>query len=256
MPNHISIGPLTFYFYGLIIAASIYFGWVLAKKRASLYKVPKGIFDDPILLVPLALGIIGARTYHILDYWDFYSQNPRSIFYLANGGLGIWGGLLGIFIGFFIICKVKKLNFLSVLDLVSPSLLLAQVIGRVGNFINQEGFGPPTTKFWGVFIEPSRRPDQFAGFSYFHPTFFYEAILDGIFLLALLYLAKKLKFRGQIFALYLIFYSAARFIAEFWRIDTWSIGQFKVAHLLSTLTFLIGISMFLLISQKRGLDIN
>lgn len=251
---NISLGPLTFHMYGLIIGVAILLGWYLAKKRAYLSKIPKNFFDDPILLIPLVLGIIGARLYHVVHYWSYYKTDPSQVLAITNGGLGIWGGLAGIFIGCSILAKIRRINLLSLLDLITPSLLLAQAIGRIGNFINQEGFGPPTNLPWGVLIDPKNRPSQFLNDSYFHPTFFYEAALDLMFLTVLLKVTTKLKI-GQTFALYLIFYSLGRFIVEFWRIDTWTTGTIKMAHLLSVLTFVLGI-WFFLIKSSKPLTIN
>lgn len=252
LPRSFEIGPFTIHLYGVIIAIAIFVGWYIAKKRAAIYKIPRNLFDDPILLLPLILGIIGARAYHVADYWSFYSASPLSIINISAGGLGIWGSLVGIFLGFWLVAKVKRIDFISLLDLASPALLLGQAIGRIGNYINQEAFGPPTNLPWGVFIESQNRPIQFKSATHFHPTFFYEAILDFIFFFILLTISKKLKVKGQLFALYLIFYSTGRFIAEFWRIDTATIGTFKVAHLLSLAAFLLGIWLFA--RQKRGLD--
>lgn len=252
--NQINIGPLTFHLYGLIIAAAIYLGYILAKSRAH-HTIPKRIFDDPILVIPLVLAIIGARAYHVLDYWRLYQNNPISIFYISQGGLGIWGALIGAFVGFFIVAKVKKLSLLPVLDLVSPSVILGQAIGRIGNFVNQEGFGPPTDKPWGVYIELQNRPVQFSTSTHFHPTFFYEAILDAVIFIVLIKFANKTKIPGQVFALYLILYSTGRFIAEFWRIDTATVGTIKVAQLLSAITFMIGVFIFLHsknLTNKKG----
>lgn len=244
MINQIHIGPLTFHLYGLIIAVAIAVGYYLAKERAKLYRIDLKLFDNPILILPLILAIIGARAYHVLDYWRLYQNNPISIFYISQGGLGVWGALIGAFVGFFIVAKVKKLSLLPVLDLVSPSVILGQSIGRIGNFINQEGFGPPTDKPWGVYINTQNRPAQFSTSNHFHPTFFYEAILDFIFFVVLITFAKKVKKEGQVFALYLIFYSISRFIAESWRIDTWTIGVVKIAHAISLFVFIIGLLLF------------
>ncbi|MBI2594177.1 prolipoprotein diacylglyceryl transferase [Candidatus Curtissbacteria bacterium] len=244
IPRSVEIGPFILHLYGLIIAASIYLGWFLARKRAAAYKIPRHFFDDPILIIPLILGIAGARLYHVVDYWNIYSHDLISILFINRGGLAIWGGILGAAIGFLIVAKIKKLEALTVLDLAAPSLLLGQAIGRVANFVNQEGFGPPTTLPWAVYIEPPNRPPQFSNFAHFHPTFFYEAILNLIFFLLLLYFAKNLKGRGQAFALYLIFYSIARFITEFWRIDTAVLVEVKVAHIISIFAFTIGLLLF------------
>ena len=252
------MGPFSIHLYGLIIALAIYAGLWLAKRRAKIYAVAKDNFEDPILLIPLIFALVGARIYHVLDYWSLYSKNLISIFYITNGGLGIWGALLGTILGFWIVAKIKKINFLTICDLAGPPLLLGQAIGRIGNWINQEGFGPPTNSPWGVSISPQNRPNQYLSFSKFHPTFFYEAALDAIFLALLLYLEKrslkkghKLLIHGQLFSLYLICYSISRAVVEFWRIDTATIGQIKVAHVLSLITFLAGTYIFLHISKAK-----
>lgn len=244
IPPKVSIGPLTINLYGVIIAVAIYIGWLIAKKRASLSQIPKSLFDDPILVIPLIFGIIGARLYHVSDFWSFYKTDLQSILFIWNGGLGILGGLLGVFLGFWLVSKIRKINFLSLLDLASPSVLLGQAIGRFGNFVNQEAFGPPTSLPWGVYIDPVHRPSQYQTFTHFHPTFFYEAILDFIFFLILLRFSQSPKIKGQTFALYLILYSIGRFIVEFWRIDTAKIEDLKVAHILTVLIFLLGIYLF------------
>jgi len=247
IPPKISIGPLTVHLYGVIMALAIYVGYLLARKRANFYKIPLKHFEDPILLVPLVLGFALARSYHVLDNISYYSQNSLQIFNLAGGGMGIMGGILGIFLGFAIVAKIKKLKVLTVFDLVAPSVLLGQAIGRIGNWINQEGFGPPTNLPWGVFINPQNRPIQFFASSHFHPTFFYEAILDLAFFFILLKLSKKLKNPGQTFALYLMLYAVGRLAAEFFRIDTFILSGIKVAYVISTLLIIIG---FLLFFQK------
>lgn len=252
LPRSFEIGPFTIHLYGVIIAIAILVGWHIAKIRASLYKIPRHLFDDSILLLPLVLAVIGARAYHVVDYWDFYIASPQSIINIPDGGLGIWGSLVGIFVGFWLVAKIKSIDLLSLLDLISPSLILGQAIGRIGNFVNQEGFGPPTNLPWGIFISPENRPPQFRFSTQFHPTFFYEAIADAIFFFILIYLSKRLKVQGSIFAMYLILYSLGRFIVEFWRIDTWTIGIIRVAHLLSLAAFLVGVWLF--IHQRRGLD--
>lgn len=235
MPTReINIGPFTVHTYGLIIAFSILIGWYLAKRRAHLHKISPKIFDSYTLFIPLVLGVIGGRLYHVADKWQFYAQNQELIARVDLGGLGIFGALAGIILGFYIIARLKKVNLLNLLDLISPSLLLAQAIGRIGNYVNQEGFGPPTDLPWGVTINGIR----------VHPTFFYEAIMDGIFFIFLLVFAKRLKTPGQLFGLYLILYSLGRFTVEFWRIDTATVGEFKIAQIMSVFTFALGVYLF------------
>lgn len=243
IPPEINIGNITIHFYGLIIAASILIGWYLAKKRTKYYKIPLKIFGSNTLLIPLFLGIVGGRLYHVIDLWPYYWANPQLIVRVDLGGLGIFGALAGIIVGFIVVAKIEKIKPLPLLDLISPSLLIAQAIGRLGNYINGEGYGPPTNVPWAVEINGVR----------VHPTFFYEAIIDVIFFFALLALAKRLKKPGQLFGFYLILYSLGRFVVEFWRIDTATFNSFKTAQILSVATLLIGIYL-VKFRAKLGVD--
>ncbi len=247
---YLELGPLKLHYYGLIIAAAIYIGLKLAQKRSAFYKIPAKLFDDLVIFTPLFLALIGGRAYHVLDKWSVYSQNPASIFYVSNGGLGIWGGLAGLIVGAYLVSKLKKINFLSFMDVISPSVLLAQALGRIGNFINQEGFGPPTQKPWGVYIDEIHRPIQYAASKFFHPTFFYEAIINLVFFIILVKITKQAKKPGQMFGFYLISYSVGRFIVEFWRMDTWQIGEFKIAQVLSVIAFTSGVYLVLSVKKK------
>lgn len=247
LPPQFPFGPFTIHIYGLIIAFAILLGWWMVKKRSHQYKIDPVLFDDPLLLLPLIFGIIGGRLYHVIDKWGFYSQNPGQILAVTNGGLGIFGALLGIFIGFWLFAKVKSVDFLQLLDLVAPALILGQAIGRIGNFINQEGFGPPTNLPWGVYIDPAHRPTQYLFSTHFHPTFFYEAILEIAAFFILVRLSKKLKSPGQIFGLYLVLYAIARGFAEFFRIDTAKVGDIKIAYILTFLGMFAGIYL-----MRRG----
>ncbi len=248
LPNSFPLGPLIIHFYGLVIAIAIILGWTITKRRAPLSKIKADLFDDPLLLLPLIFGIIGGRLYHVIDKWGYYSQNPGQILAVTNGGLGIFGALAGIFIGFWVFAKIKKIDFFKLLDLIAPALILGQAIGRIGNFVNQEGFGPPTNLPWAVYIDPMHRPAQYLFFTHFHPTFFYEAVLETIAFLVLIKMSGKLKLPGQTFGLYLILYAVSRAIAENWRIDTATLGTIKVAYLILIPIFIFG---FWLITRTK-----
>lgn len=248
LPNSFSIGPLTIHIYGIIIATAILIGWFITKKRARLFKISPNLFDDPILLLPFIFGIAGGRLYHVIDKWTLYASDPIKIFKVWEGGLGIFGALTGIFVGLWIIAKAKKIDYLRLLDLIAPSLILGQAIGRVGNFINQEGYAPSSA--W--------------------PVYFYEAGLEVTAFIILIYLTKSVKFKtffvilsdrreskdlhpGQVFGLYLILYSLARSFAEIWRTDTAQIGGIHIAYLVAVLASIIGI--YLIIKPgKTGVD--
>jgi phosphatidylglycerol:prolipoprotein diacylglycerol transferase len=254
IPKQINIGPFAFHLYGFIIGTAIVAGWYLSKKRSRIYNIPEKIFEDYLLVMPIIASLIGARVYHVIDYWNVYQQNVVSILYIQNGGLGIWGAIIGGIIGTFIYCKIRKLNFPTMLDLFSPSLILGQAFGRIGNFINQEGFGPPTSVSWKVYIEPASRPLNYISNKFFHPTFFYEAILNLMSFFILIAFANKLKKPGQIFAIYLILYSLSRFITEHFRIDTWVIGSLKVSYLFSTICLTLGVLIYIFSSKHKRLD--
>lgn len=242
IPKSINLGFLNIHLYGVVIATAILVAWWLAVKRAYLYKIPRQKLETTVLLIPLVLGILGGRLYHVADKWSYYSQNPIQAVRLDQGGLGIWGAIVGIILGFYIVARIQKINLLSVLDLIAPSLLLAQGIGRIGNYVNQEGFGPPTSLPWGVMINGGR----------VHPTFFYEMWLDFIFFAVLLAYERKLarsgqlsNVKGRVFGLYLISYGAIRIIVEAFRIDTWTVGQFHMAYLFSAVSIVAGCLLFL-----------
>lgn len=254
LPKEINLGPLTFHLYGFLIGIAVFIGWYVCKKRARQYKIPDKVFEDYFLLIPALTALVCARIYHVLDYWEVYRIDPVKILYIQNGGIGIWGALIGAIVGLYLYSKLRNLKFLTVLDLVAPTLALSQAIGRIGNFVNQEGFGPPTNLPWKVYIDAVNRPLNYISQSYFHPTFFYEALLDLFTFLILLSVSKRLKRPGQVFALYLIFYAIARFIVEHWRIDTWVSGGIKVSYLFSTLSLVIGLVMFAYLTYFRRLD--
>lgn len=254
IPKQIDIGPFAFHLYGAVIGIAIFIGWFVSKKRAKLYKIPVNIFEDYLLILPLTSSLIGARAYHVADYWHVYNQNPISILYIQNGGLGIWGALIGAVIGLSIYCKIRKLDLLKVLDLCAPALVLGQAIGRIGNYINQEGFGPPTNLPWKVYIEPLNRPLNFLSDEYFHPTFFYEAILNLLSFFILIIIAKKQKKPGQVFSVYLILYALSRFVTEHFRIDTWIIQDLKVSYLFSAACLFLGVFTYIYLTHFKRLD--
>lgn len=239
-PQIISLGPLSFRLYGLIVALAFLVGILLARNRARIYKITKEHVDEVVLVLAIPV-LVGARLYHILDFWDYYSQNPEKIIAFWEGGIGIYGALIFGTAALFIYTKVKNLSFLSFADLLAPSVALAQAIGRLGNFFNLEGFGPPTNLPWKVFVPEDKRPEAFANFQYFHPTFFYEAILNFSIFLTLIYLAKRKHPGGFVAVSYVILYSGVRFLLEFLRLDTWVVFQFKVAQIIAIVSIVLAI---------------
>jgi len=240
--------------YGFFIALGILVGAFVVEKinnKFSILNSEFSILDTlPWLLIP---GIIGARLYHVFDYWQYYSKNSLEILFIWHGGLGIFGGILGGIVGLWIFLKINNKNvkirdiFLPFLDLGVIGLSIGQVIGRWGNYFNQELYGLPTNLPWAIYIRPENRLAGFdppAGGSHFHPLFLYESIgCLIIFFVCLGFLLRSTdpaergksprKKPGLTFFLYLFLYSFLRFWLEFLRPIGWQWKGFRVTQLVS-----------------------
>jgi len=214
--------------YGLIIGICV----AIASRFFIKHNTTVPQNQESIFLFFLSLSaLIGARTYHVLDQWTFYSQNISQIGNTKAGGLGIFGALLASTIFIFIYSRIIQLSFVDIIDSIIPVIPLCQAIGRWANFLNQEGFGLPTHRQIGQFVPQTLRPEQYQLYSYFHPVWLYESILNFA-----LYLFLRHKNYHQI-SLYLIGYGLIRFFTEFFRFDTWVINQIKVGQIISLVLF-------------------
>ena len=230
MAAALRLGPFTIRWYGILLTLAVVAAILLAiteiKRRGE---APEHILNMALIVLPL--GIIGARLYHVIDKWDFYSKDPALI--LGGDGLGIFGAIIGGAIGLVIYTKWKKLSTLRWLDIFAPGVILGQAIGRWGNFFNQELYGYPTSLPWGIYIGPPHRLPGYEAFSHFHPLFLYESLWNLLGCLLLLLLGRKLKhhlFDGDIFFLYAIYYSVGRFFLEGLKIDVWAIAGIPAAR--------------------------
>ena len=216
----LNISPIAFkilgleiYWYAIIIVVGMLVAILLCKKKDMLYGIKyQDILDLSIFLIPIS--IISARLYYILFNLSFYIENVGDIFKIRNGGLAIYGGIIGGLITIAYFTKIKKIYFLDLLDYIVPSLSLAQSIGRWGNFVNMEAYGIETKLPWKMgIIEQGIYKEV-------HPTFLYESICTFLIFLLLTKLQKKRNFKGQIVAIYLILYGTARAIIECLRADS------------------------------------
>lgn len=230
-------GPFTVAYYGIIIAtgamAGILLSYLEAKRR---HEDTRHISN--LVLVILPLGLIGARLYHVIDQWDFYSQHPLMIF--GGAGLGIFGALIGGAIGFIIYTGWQKLNTLRWLDIVAPGVILAQAIGRWGNFFNQELYGYPTNLPWGIYIDPGHRLPGYEAYTHFHPLFLYESLWNVSGCAFLLIAGRKWHkrlFNGDIFFMYVMYYSFGRFLLEGLKINVWTIDSIPTARWITGIAF-------------------
>ena len=220
------LGPLTIHFYALCIIAGIAIAVWLGDKRFRSHgdNLENVVADVAIWAVPF--GIIGGRLYHVISSPNQYfgkNGNPIDALKIWQGGLGIWGAIsVGAVAAYFAYKKQQKKKDLPTfgyfLDALAPGILLAQAVGRLGNWFNGELFGRPTDLPWALEIPVSKRPDDYASFATFHPTFLYELIWCTLIAAGLILWAKKLA-PGQVFSAYVALYSAGRLLIEIIRID-------------------------------------
>lgn len=242
--------PMTIHWYGAIIALGFILASLLGGRIAYTWKMSLDKMVD-ILIAGTISGIICARLYYCIFEWDYYGKNPIEILHIWNGGLAIYGGIIGGIAAALITAKVRHLNFLNLLDCVGISLLVGQGIGRWGNYANQEAFGGNTNLPWGMWSEKTMRYIQthqaqfaqngltveagtFENKAYVHPTFLYESLWCLLGVLVLYILCRKLrKFSGQMFLAYGVWYGAERAFVEGLRTDSLYIGVFRVSQLVS-----------------------
>lgn len=222
--SYIDIGPVRVHFYALCIIAGIVVAVLMTNHRLSKRGAePWVVIDIALLAVPLA--IIAARIYHVLTHFDFYfgeGKNPLSALYIWEGGIAIYGALIGGAIGAWLGCRWTGIRFWTFADALAPGLILAQALGRFGNWFNHELFGLPTDLPWGLEIESTNPafPAGLAPGTLFHPTFLYEVIWNVAGAVVLLWAGRRLRLQwGRLFGLYLIWYSGGRIVWESIRID-------------------------------------
>lgn len=280
------IGPLTLTWYGVfIVGGAILATWIASRYARMAGESPDHVWN--LLAFSLIAGIIGARLYHVFSSpanglgWSYYREHPMDIIAFWNGGfrgLGIYGGLVGGVLAFIIYCRWNHLSTLRYLDFFAPNVLLAQAFGRMGNFVNQELYGPPTTLPWAFHINPtypcqlpmdfpaSVQPcgtgnltpfsqESLAWYSThgFHPTFFYEALWNlgafAVLTLIIRYYGNRMR-TGDAVWLYFIFYSLGRFWVEMLRPDAWMAGSLATAQWIA-LALIVVCSIILFLRHRN-----
>jgi len=243
----LDLGPLSVHVYGLLLALGV----VLAVKMTMVRWGKRGGEPNEILdgaLVVVLAGVVGARLYHVItDYQRFDDGEWVDAFKVWNGGLAIWGAVLGGGAAVAYLTWRKHASALAVSDCVVPGLFFAQALGRWGNWFNQELFGKPTDLPWGLEISPEKRPVGYEASETFHPTFLYESIYCLLGGIALLWMDKHLRLkRGQLTALYVVIYTFGRFFFENLRIDdAHDILGLRVNAWVSIVLFGFGVGWFL-----------
>jgi phosphatidylglycerol:prolipoprotein diacylglycerol transferase len=247
----LKIGPLQLHWYGIIITAALLAGLLVSIWMARLRR-ERADHLAGILLLGLLAGVIGARAWYVAFNRDFYAPNPAEAFAVWEGGLALHGGLIGAIIATLIYTWSSEISFWRWADICVPGLILAQAIGRVGDLVNNQAFGIPTTSSYYVIIPVDNRPLDYINYTHFTPTAAYEAVWDfAVFLLLIgLTLLQRRGWRilpdGVIFLAYLIFYSIGRFPIEGLRVDSLYLGTVRVAQLASIVFIAAGLLLYVL----------
>jgi prolipoprotein diacylglyceryl transferase len=213
--------PLRAYALGIIVGALLAI-WI-GERRFVARGGREGLISD-VAIWAIPFGIVGARLYHVAtDPELYFGEGRRAIeaLYIWNGGLGIWGAIAGGAVGAWIACRRHDVSFLAVADALAPGLLVAQAVGRIGNYFNSELFGKPSTLPWALEIAPQHRPEGYEQFATFQPTFLYEMIWNLAAAALIVVVDRRVRLTGgRAFALYVMLYTAGRFWIEMLRIDT------------------------------------
>ena len=245
-PRTLELGPLSIHFYGIIIAIGLSLAVVYGMKRCREFGFSVDDLTDGVLcIVPFA--ILCARLYYCAFEWSSYKDNLISILYIWNGGLAIYGGVIGAAIGVLVFCRVKKIKVGAVLDLVAIGFLIGQSIGRWGNFFNREAFGAATDAFtkMGLFNQYTQQ------WEYYHPTFLYESLWNVAGFLLLHFLSKKRQYDGQIALGYAAWYGLGRTFIEGLRVDSLYWGDFRVSQLLAAVSCFVAVAVLLYMAFQK-----
>lgn len=230
-PVAIKLGNGGIHWYGIIIAVGI----VLAVLHCSRLAKREGEHPDLIcdlVLWALPVSVIFARTYYVLFSWDSYKENLWDVFKIYEGGIAIYGAIIGAVLTAFVFCRVKKLNILKIFDICCLGLLIGQIIGRWGNFVNAEAFGGACNALWRMSIN---------GGAGVHPTFLYESLWNLLGFIILSYIHERRPFYGFTFFSYITYYGIGRFFIEGLRTDSLYMGNIRVSQMVALLCVIFGI---------------
>ncbi len=254
-PVMFEAGPFALRYYGLCIALGIIVATWLTGRELERKGYDRTLALDSLFFI-VPPGFIGARAYHVITDYDLYAEDPfPGVFAVWNGGLGIYGGVIGGFLGLLIFARLRNISPLAFADATAPGLVLAQAVGRWGNYFNQELFGRPSDLPWAIRIDPENRPVEFADAESFHPTFLYESLWNVLVCLVLLWVARRFAERlkdGDLFLLYVSLYSVGRFVVETLRVDpAFIIGGTIRGNLFVSSLLALGFAMILLLRHSK-----
>lgn len=243
-----SIGPLQIHWYGVLIALGLMLAVLYACGRSKEFGLHEDdLIDGVLCIVPVA--VLCARLYYCIFKWESYASNPISIFYIWEGGLAIYGGVIGAALGILVFAKVKKnkVNLLTVLDITSLGFLIGQCVGRWGNFLNREAFGARTE----IFCRMGLMNTLTGQMEYYHPTFLYESLWNLCGFVLLHHLSKKRKYDGQVALGYVLWYGFGRAMIEGLRTDSLMWGPVRVSQMLAAVSCLAALTVLVIMAQRK-----
>ena len=237
-PRVLELGPLTIHYYGAIIAVGLLLGMLYCLRRGKDFGLQENdILDGFLYITPLA--IVCARIYYCAFSWDEYAADPISVLYIWNGGIAIYGGVIGAVLGMAVFARIKKVKLTAVLDLVLMAFLIGQFIGRWGNFMNREAFGAATDSYFRMGLYNTVTGQ----WEYYHPTFLYESAWNVVGFLLLHFLSKKRQYDGQMALGYAAWYGLGRCFIEGLRVDSLWWGPFRVSQVLAGITCITAVAL-------------
>lgn len=253
------------YWYGIFIGLGVILGVLLTLHEAKRTGQNPDTYLD-FIIYAMIIAIIGARLYYVIFSWDFYSQHPEKIFAIREGGLAIYGGIIGGVLTAIVYSHLKKKSFWVMADTMAPSLILGQMLGRWGNFFNKEAFGGFTDNLFAMRYQLSQvrasdvTPDILQnlvtvnGVDYIqvHPTFLYESMWSLCVFIILLILQRKKKFDGQVCATYFFGYALGRVWIEGLRTDQLCIGNVPVSQALSAVLIIASVVLYVYCKKKAA----
>lgn len=233
-------------FYGIIIALGLLLAVIYGLKRSKQFGLKEDdILDGVLGIVPFA--IICARAYYCAFSWQEFAEDPISVLYIWQGGIAIYGGVIGAVIGVVVFCLIKKVKLGAVLDLVALGFLIGQSVGRWGNFFNREAFGAETESFFRMGLFNTRTD----AYEYYHPTFLYESLWNAAGFVMLHFLSKKRQYDGQIALGYAAWYGLGRTFIEGLRMDSLYVGSFRVSQLLAAVSCFAAATVLVVLAFRK-----
>ncbi len=246
------LGSLAPRWYGILLAAGILVAVLMTRRQLVLRGRDPGLAGD-VAVWAVPFGVVGARLYHVVTDWSAFSGHLGDIPRIQEGGLGIYGALLGGALGAVIGARRAGVPLLVMLDCAVPGVALAQALGRFGNYFNQELFGGPTSLPWGLEIDPENRPASYLDDATFHPTFLYESLWNLLVMVVLLRVALRWRrlAAGYALALYLALYSLGRFFVEGLRIDpAHELGPLRINQIVAAVVFAVALAVLLRLRRQ------